>query len=163
MARNLGPVEYSEEDTYSAYEATDTPSPGGSTSLEGLTDVDISNPSDGQTLVYNATTEKWENGESAGGGFTLLHGIYSIMEDETEIVTLPITASALYALSQTTTVAFDYVVPTEVGDRSHVDTIYACEKQQEEGYADLYTFMCSTYATDRITATDAVVFVIAGK
>lgn len=36
--------------------------------LSGLTDVDISNPSDGQTLVYNATAQKWENGE--GGGAT---------------------------------------------------------------------------------------------
>lgn len=39
---------------------------GGSSTLSGLTDVDISNPSDGQTLVYNATSGKWENG--AGGG-----------------------------------------------------------------------------------------------
>lgn len=38
---------------------------GGSSSLSGLTDVDISNPTDGQTLVYNATSGKWENG--AGG------------------------------------------------------------------------------------------------
>lgn len=34
---------------------------GGSSTLSGLTDVDISNPSDGQTLVYNATSGKWEN------------------------------------------------------------------------------------------------------
>lgn len=39
---------------------------GGSSTLSGLTDVDISNPSDGQTLVYNATSGKWENGESGG-------------------------------------------------------------------------------------------------
>lgn len=38
---------------------------GGSSTLSGLTDVDISNPTDGQTLVYNATSGKWENG-SAG-------------------------------------------------------------------------------------------------
>lgn len=38
---------------------------GGSSTLAGLTDVDISNPTDGQTLIYNATSEKWENG--AGG------------------------------------------------------------------------------------------------
>lgn len=41
---------------------------GGSSTLTGLTDVDISNPSDGQTLVYNATTGKWENGAGGGGG-----------------------------------------------------------------------------------------------
>lgn len=41
---------------------------GGSSTLSGLTDVDISNPSDGQTLVYNATSGKWENGAGGGGG-----------------------------------------------------------------------------------------------
>lgn len=41
---------------------------GGSSTLSGLTDVDISNPSDGQTLVYNATSGKWENGGGSGGG-----------------------------------------------------------------------------------------------
>ena len=40
---------------------------GGSSTLAGLTDVDISNPSDGQSMVYDAATEKWVNGESAGG------------------------------------------------------------------------------------------------
>lgn len=53
---------------------------GGSTTLSGLTDVDISNPTDGQTLVYNATSGKWENG--AGGGLIVHqshdeeHGLY---------------------------------------------------------------------------------------
>lgn len=40
--------------------------PGGASTLSGLTDVDISNPANGQTLVYNATSGKWENG--VGGG-----------------------------------------------------------------------------------------------
>lgn len=40
---------------------------GGSSTLSGLTDVDISNPTDGQTLVYNATAQKWENGAGGGG------------------------------------------------------------------------------------------------
>lgn len=41
---------------------------GGSTALSGLTDVDISNPTNGQVLVYNAETGKWENGAGGGGG-----------------------------------------------------------------------------------------------
>lgn len=41
---------------------------GGSSTLAGLTDVDISNPSDGQTLVYDATSGKWVNGSGGGGG-----------------------------------------------------------------------------------------------
>lgn len=40
---------------------------GGSSTLSGLTDVDISNPTDGQVLVYNAETGKWENGAASGG------------------------------------------------------------------------------------------------
>lgn len=43
--------------------------PGGASALSGLTDVDISNPTDGQTLVYNAATGKWENGAGGGGGY----------------------------------------------------------------------------------------------
>ena len=43
---------------------------GGSSTLAGLTDVDISNPTNGQTLVYNATSGKWENGSGGGGGST---------------------------------------------------------------------------------------------
>ena len=42
---------------------------GGSSTLSGLTDVDISNPANGQTLVYNAESGKWENGD--GGVFII--------------------------------------------------------------------------------------------
>lgn len=44
---------------------------GGSSTLAGLTDVDISNPTDGQTLVYNASAGKWENGAGGGGGLVV--------------------------------------------------------------------------------------------
>lgn len=33
-----------------------------------LTDVTVSNPSNGQVLKYNSTTSKWENGTGGGGG-----------------------------------------------------------------------------------------------
>lgn len=36
-------------------------------SLNGLSDVSISNPTGGQALVYNATTQKWEPGTVSGG------------------------------------------------------------------------------------------------
>ena len=45
---------------------------GGSSTLAGLTDVDISNPSDGQTLVFDATSQKWKNGSVGGGGGVLV-------------------------------------------------------------------------------------------
>lgn len=39
-----------------------------SSSLAGLTDTDINNPTDGEVLKYNGTTSKWENGQAAAGG-----------------------------------------------------------------------------------------------
>ncbi len=41
---------------------TDTPS-----TLAGLTDTLISNPSDGQTLVWDATAQAWKNSDASGG------------------------------------------------------------------------------------------------
>ena len=42
---------------------------GGSSTFAGLSDVSLSNLSNGQVPKYNATTQKWENAnESSGGG-----------------------------------------------------------------------------------------------
>lgn len=35
---------------------------GGATSLNGLSDVEVSSPSNGQVLSYDSSTAKWENG-----------------------------------------------------------------------------------------------------
>ena len=40
--------------------------------LSALMDVSITNPADGELLVYNGTTNKWENSTSAGGSYSLL-------------------------------------------------------------------------------------------
>lgn len=40
----------------------------GNTTLAALTDTSISNPANGQGLIYNATSGKWENGAISGGG-----------------------------------------------------------------------------------------------
>lgn len=40
---------------------------GGATALSGLSDVDLSSPSDGQVLKYNNTSQKWENANESGG------------------------------------------------------------------------------------------------
>lgn len=47
----------------------------GGGSLEDLNDVAIVTPSNGQTLKYNSTTQKWENANDAGG-----HTIYDADE-----------------------------------------------------------------------------------
>jgi len=45
-----------------------TSSPGGSESLTGLTDVTISSPLDGQSLVYDSGTSQWINSTASGTG-----------------------------------------------------------------------------------------------
>ena len=40
----------------------------GATELNGLSDVNVSSPTNGQVLSYNSTTEKWENKAGGGGG-----------------------------------------------------------------------------------------------
>lgn len=47
----------------------DIPSGGSSSStLAGLTDVDLSSPTNGQALVYDATNQEWINANVGGGG-----------------------------------------------------------------------------------------------
>lgn len=41
---------------------------GGATELNGLDDVEVNDPQGGQSLVYNANSEKWENGTPSGSG-----------------------------------------------------------------------------------------------
>lgn len=40
---------------------------GGSSTLAGLTDVNITTPSDGDALVYDAANDEWVNGQGGGG------------------------------------------------------------------------------------------------
>ena len=50
---------------------TDTPS-----TLAGLTDTLISNPSDGQTLIWDAKAQAWKNGNASGGAKKYLATFY---------------------------------------------------------------------------------------
>lgn len=70
---------------------------GGSSTLSGLTDVDISNPTNGQTLVYNATSGKWENGGGGSGGVTIV-GI--VFDNNTRTYTADMKAGEMYAAAQ---------------------------------------------------------------
>lgn len=63
---------------------------GGSTTLSGLTDVDISNPTDGQTLVYNATSGKWENASRR------VLRIGTVYDEVTDTLTLTETWQSIY-------------------------------------------------------------------
>lgn len=51
---------------------------GGSSTLAGLNDVDLSSPTDGQVLGYNGTTNKWENVNGGGGGSSTFAGLNDV-------------------------------------------------------------------------------------
>ena len=53
--------------TWQADKDTDT--------LTGLTDTDISTPTDGQVLEYDSASSKWVNGNGGGGGASTLAGL----------------------------------------------------------------------------------------
>lgn len=73
-----GGVSFEQQDVYQEF-SKDGGGGGGSSTLSGLTDVDISNPTDGQVLVYNAATGKWENG-AGGSGVLVVHGAEGILD-----------------------------------------------------------------------------------
>ena len=62
----------------------DIPAGGGdSSTLAGLDDVNLSSPTDGQVLKYDATNNEWVNGEGGSGGNDLyLNTIYSETEEK---------------------------------------------------------------------------------
>ena len=56
------------DETDLATEIEEAASSGGVSQLSQLSDVNISNLANGQTLVYNSTSGKWENAAGGGGG-----------------------------------------------------------------------------------------------
>ena len=51
---------------------------GGSAAVSTLTDVDLTNLSNGQILKYNTSTNKWENANESGGGSSTLAGLSDV-------------------------------------------------------------------------------------
>lgn len=47
---------------------------GSGATLEELDDVNISTPTDGQALKYNATSQKWENKDDEAYPFSVVDG-----------------------------------------------------------------------------------------
>ena len=75
-----GGVSFEQKDVYQEF--SEDEGGGGSTTLAGLTDVDITDPTDGQVLVYNAEAGKWENGEAGGGGYKMFEVTFIAYERE---------------------------------------------------------------------------------
>lgn len=92
---------------------------GGATSLVDLLDVSISNPSNGQALVYNSTTQKWENMNVSGGGGTVTQ-----VSTGTGLTGGPITTTGTIAISSTYQ---DYI--------AHGEMAYGWGDHSQAGYA----------------------------
>lgn len=67
--------------TGSAY-AELTSGGGGSSTLSGLTDVDITTPTDGQALIYDSNSGEWINGSAGGGDYMGLYGMTEIQSSD---------------------------------------------------------------------------------
>lgn len=95
-------------------------------------------------------------GGGSGGGFTLLQGTYTAFDGQ-ETVTLTITASDLYTLMQTSAVSLAWAVSTNGDTYSFIYPISMGNHIVEDGDSS-YVFQCDRYATQLLSASDAVVF-----
>ena len=93
---------------------------GGSSTLDGLTDVNISSPTNGQALVYDATNQVWINGNVSGGGGSGL--------------TATILSNTLWSSAGTYTLNDDY-------DKYDILEIYFCNPSVAGQESDLITVM----------------------
>lgn len=64
-------------DPNKVYYVTDYPTPSG-IDLDDIDDVDITTPTDGQVLKYDAANSKWVNGADEGGLFSVVDGMVCI-------------------------------------------------------------------------------------
>lgn len=166
----VSPLEVTEDGTYEAGDSrafnpvkVNTGGGGGSSTLSGLTDVDISNPSNGQTLVYDATAQKWVNGSGgSGGGLTVLEGTYA-ESGSSATVTLSVTCSELYAMCQSGVVGVEYTQHTVYGpgdeeDATCLELVEVCTIYIGTETGTSYGFKLSTEMRANGEANDLVVF-----
>lgn len=161
----VSPLEVTESGTYEAgdsraFNPVKVNVPSGSSTLSGLTDVDISNPTDGQTLVYDAASSKWVNGSGGGGGATIT-GVYAVDEQTDDAtITLAQTAAELFALLSNGPVFIKYTMTLMDGDQTQIVPINEGNMYAADGGSTInYEFTCAGYNTDDLSGSDTVVFV----
>lgn len=118
-----GGVYFEQKNVSQEFSEDDAPSPAAST-LAGLTDVDISDPTDGQTLVYNATSGKWENGAGGRPGTLVVHDVSDGDDDRLDHTYAEIRAAGLAVM----------VDETDMGDGQYAVDVMPLEAY---GYAVL--------------------------
>ena len=101
---------------------------GGSTTLAGLLDVAITNPKNGDALIYNATSGKWEN-QAIGGSTGTLSSIGLVMPTGFSVSPATLTANGSFNVSFATGYALPLATDTAKGV-----TAYGWGNHAEAGY-----------------------------
>ena len=107
---------------------------GGATALTDLVDVAISSPTNGQALVYNATSGKWEN-QNIGGGSGTLSSIGLTMPTGFLVNPSTLTADGSFTVSFAT----GYALPT-TSDVNKGVTAYGWGNHASAGYLTSVAF-----------------------
>ena len=148
---------------------------GGASNLADLDDVNISEPSNGQVLKYNGTSEMWENGTGGGGGASAMSDltdvdltgledgnslVYDDDDDEWKVqtITKEVTQAEYDALVQAGTVdpKTAYFIKDTNGDGQEFQpVIYSLEEREIGVWTDgkpLYE--CAFYSTTKYGNSD---------
>ena len=121
---------------------------GGASALADLTDVALSSPTNGQALVYNATSGKWENQTiGGGGGGGTLTSIGLVMPTGFSVSPATLTADGSFTVSFAT----GYGLPLTADVNKGV-TAYGWGNHADAGYL-LSSTAAITYATPSSVAT----------
>ena len=102
---------------------------GGASALSELTDVDLNNTVNGQALVYNATSGKWENQTIGGGSTGTLSSIGLVMPTGFSVSPGTLTSNGSF----TVTFANGYSLPT-TAKQTNWDTAYGWGNHATAGY-----------------------------
>ena len=102
---------------------------GGASALADLTDVALSSPTNGQALVYNGTSGKWENQTIGGGGGGTLTSIGLVMPTGFSVSPATLTADGSFTVSFTN----GYALPTTADVNKGV-TAYGWGNHASAGY-----------------------------
>ena len=102
---------------------------GGVTTLAALTDVSLTNLSNGQMLAYDSTAQKWKNVAAPSGGGGTVTSVAMTVPTGLSVSGSPVTSSGTLAV----TLATGYSIPTTT-KQSNWDTAYGWGDHSQAGY-----------------------------
>ena len=131
-------------------------------SISNCTDTAISNPTNGQVLTYNSTSQKWENAQGGGGG-SMTDRTFNVASTDWEANTDPTTETDYPYIAEITTSVYSNT-SKPIWQMNGVGTIPTLAEQEEIGYIIEAVFSSSgitLYAIDEPTV--ALVLEVKGE